>query len=347
MLEKPMKALLFELAGTRAKRVLVWLGLSLPFFAVLVAVLVGLELFLRWRDKEQFTLRRLACAGKHPRMAFTLRPNCLSMETGPGGGYEFRTNEDGFRDRARAEFSGGALLVLGDSHIQGIGLAEEDTIPRQLELRLRSRLGIPLLNAGLQNLGPSEELIRADEALAAYPVRGAFWFLNPTDAYDEVAYQAADKSPRPFFFFGLSDLLGGRSFLVLKLQEYYNMSRPYVSALRGRDFDPARHCVAFPALHSRLKALGAPLIFVSMGHGPRAMWRAGYKGLPPNMEFYDRLLACARGTGTPVIDAMEFFSDRPELFWKNDWHMNPRGTAAFADYLAPKLLFTWKAARTR
>ena len=79
-----------------------------------------------------------------------------------------------------------------------------------------------------------------------------------------------------------------------------------------------------------------PLIFVLISHGPENR-RDSYIGNPiPEGEF-EKLASCATNTGAPVVRADREFSFKEELFWKNDWHLNPEGEKIFADYLTGKI----------
>ena len=60
-------------------------------------------------------------------------------------------------------------------------------------------------------------------------------------------------------------------------------------------------------------------------------------GLPISDDDFGRFLACAKGTGAPVLDLRAELDRHPEWYWANDWHFNPEGARVFAKLAAARI----------
>lgn len=137
-------------------------------------------------------ISRTHCFSQNRQEAPAFLPECREILRTPAGEIEFQTNEDGFRDRGRDFFRRGAIALLGDSHVEGFWLPVESGLARVLERKVSS--GIPFLNLGIRASGPTQQAIRLQRARKNYALRGAIWFLNPSDPVDEVYFHARNPS---------------------------------------------------------------------------------------------------------------------------------------------------------
>lgn len=76
------------------------------------------------------------------------------------------------------------------------------------------------------------------------------------------------------------------------------------------------------------------LLFVALPHGIVGRPRS-YMGIFLEDEPFDRLLSCARATGSTVLDLRDKLAGHPEWYWKNDWHFNAVGVEAVTSIAAP------------
>lgn len=329
-----------------AGKVLVAIGLAMPF---LFTALVVSEIVLRWTSTG--IIRRPICGQFDRTLIMVFRPNCTSMERSSWNEYPFETNEDGIRDRPRSFFRSGAIYLLGDSHLQGYGLEVQKGIARRLESQLNNSLGAPLLNLGVQSYGPSQEALFARRMFPRYPLKGAVWFLNPTDVPDEIYFDFVRTHGPPDvqgtrFLQAIHEWSDRKSYLLSKIIEYFNMHLPYRRAMKGRSFLPERHCESIRRFSAELAKRKKPLIFVAMGHGPVSR-NMPYKGAVPDWEAYEALLRCAKDTGNPVIRLIEKFAHAEDVYAPRDWHLNERGVGQFVDILAPQILRAFQAETKR
>lgn len=317
------------------------------FLLLTITLLLVGELALRTRGDSVLIMHQTPCTESDPKELLNLRKNCSELTGNPLEKFLFTTNESGFRDRTKSFFNQGAIIVLGDSHVMGFRLPVEKALVRSLERKIVSDVQYPLLNIGMQSLGPTQEYLRAERALKEYKVKGAIWFVNPTDVADEIFYQtvikfsAARRNRDDFFWFKVSKFLHEKSYLILKLCEYLYMQRPYVNLLAHKTFDPSIHCESYYNLHKEFKVKKIPLIFVSMNHGSKYA-QADYRGLPIDKVAYEALLSCLKRTGRPLIDVRDSFDSKPELFWSGDWHLHEEGTEIFTKFLAPQIIEAFK-----
>lgn len=121
-----------------------------------------------------------------PVLHHRMRSNWSGLEWG----HLVRTNSLGLRDREHGEKAPGTVrvLMLGDSFIEGLGLRDEDVIPRQVVRRLR-RLAcrrIEVVNAGVTSYSPIlEYLLLQHVGLRLAPDLVVLNF-DMTDVHDDV-----------------------------------------------------------------------------------------------------------------------------------------------------------------
>ena len=109
-------------------------------------------------------------------------------------GLEVVTNELGWKDAAARRVAkkspGSRVVVLGDSFVEGLGLADEETIPRIAERTLRRRgHDVEVLNGGRVSFSPLLEYQRLKRFLAAgYQTNYVVVLPDVSDVQDELSY---------------------------------------------------------------------------------------------------------------------------------------------------------------
>lgn len=152
----------------------------------------------------------------HPRRLWTLRPNQKGYTLHAPystDAHGFRRNgSEGVSDPDRAN-----IFFLGDSFTFGMGVSDEETLPAQLERRLRKQTGraISVINGGIigYNIFHLKDLF-VEKALPLKPklvIHGLYWndFLepvppsNPPPAVDDQGYFTWDSMEPPSGIRGL------------------------------------------------------------------------------------------------------------------------------------------------
>ncbi len=106
----------------------------------------------------------------------------------------YATDSLGLRDRTarRVDLADGRprVLALGDSFVEGVGVAYGDTVCARLEALLRrAEPELEVLNAGVVSYAPILEYLRLRQLLArGLAPRRVLVFLDPGDPMDEVSY---------------------------------------------------------------------------------------------------------------------------------------------------------------
>ncbi len=105
-------------------------------------------------------------------------------------GVEYVINSDGLRERERSEIGPGAVLLLGDSMVEGKSLPFADTLGQNLE----RRIGRKFINAGVRSRGPVVESLQLAAIIDSYKPSFLIWALNENDADDDrLAYALAEE----------------------------------------------------------------------------------------------------------------------------------------------------------
>jgi hypothetical protein len=161
---------------------------SLLFFALCVLLLAGsLQLFAKRMDFEAL-LEIPPCFRIGGPLHHYFEPGCQGVSR---SGIEYVINEDALRDRPRQELGQGAVMVLGDSLVEGKGLAFADTISQKLE----SRFGRTFINAGVRSRGPVIQSLALQELIGTYEPSFLLWVLNENDVDDDkLAYALQTES---------------------------------------------------------------------------------------------------------------------------------------------------------
>lgn len=132
-----------------------------------------------------------------------------SMWDSAGGQVLVRTNEDGFRsEHSRREFLSfdRRVVVMGDSFVFGWLVAQEDTIPAQLESMLRDAFpgeSVGVINAGVISYSPLIHRQVFKSKIAAYKPDLTIVCLDVTDIGDDIRYGSENvgSNDEPMFDF--------------------------------------------------------------------------------------------------------------------------------------------------
>ncbi len=93
------------------------------------------------------------CARYDPQVTYTLIPGARCTVVNREHSVEYAANRVGLRDDDGA-LANPAIVVIGDSHAMGWGVAASDSFPKVMQ----HDLGIPVLNAAMSSYGTAREL---------------------------------------------------------------------------------------------------------------------------------------------------------------------------------------------
>lgn len=279
--------------------------------------------------------------------------NCVSEIHVPGQGMiRFSFNEDGLRDRPRAEFEQGTLVMIGDSMVKGLGTADEKTLPRMLENAIRPKTGLPILNGGMRFSGPTLQANRLRYILRKYEVKGVIWVVNGTDVFDEpYAFSIAENlnpkgvpmtfqaDPAPDFFTSVLTVLKRLSNGRIQLFEFLSTQhrvRGHYEKMKSVQVTRQVLCSAFVRMHTELSSLGIPLAFI-FTPAEKERIEALWLGEPYLSGSLDEMMVCARNTNSPVIDLTRAPGFKKEFYLYDGIHFDQRGNAWAVEQSAAEL----------
>ncbi len=267
------------------------------------------------------------------------------------------------------------VLCLGDESPLGPFVAEKQTWPSELQLRLqtRSEVEIEVLNAGLPHSCPLNALVRLKQRLAALDPDLILLHVDPSDAADDRLqrpYLRLDQQGAPvaivhpsFEFernsferlsrqFRTIAWLKQKTIRQLGLEPEWNDSQPDISTalmLWSQSLEAASVVEAgfplspVPRIKQLADTMSADLVLCSC---PNAWQLAGL--LKNSGASRDLLLApsaalqrLSEETGIPVIDVtsnFERYNNPRELFVSGGAGLSPRGCAFYAEQIAQALL---------
>jgi lysophospholipase L1-like esterase len=172
------------LSSTRARAALAYAGFSLLCFAALDA---GIGSFAHAASGRSFRI-------EHPYYHHGLRPHTSTETTWGGRRYQMRTDSLGFRDAEDRTIaphpSGRRVVVIGDSMLEGLGVAYADTAAGLLAERGRAR-GVEVLNAAVVSYSPKLYDLRTRWLVThdRLELQRLVVFVDISDTHDEVLYE--------------------------------------------------------------------------------------------------------------------------------------------------------------
>lgn len=321
---------------------------ALPFLIVLFGTT---ELYLRYfvfdanlyRDNDCIIILRTEDAQAVERSRRGFRADCTA-DVSLSGGKTIRisTNEDGFRDRPRAEFASGVYAILGDSHVEGMGLSAEETLGRQLEAAGADVFHGKILNLGFRAAGTADGGFFLKRAVARYKVDGVIWLLTENDLLDDRLAFKSSSSGVNAFFLRLLHTLSAHVF------RHRSVTLEYLQVLlRADGLEPMSTDEKV-----REKAIGAfcrnvrrakdivgkdvPYYVVAIPHGlPQENLR--YFGIRIDREGFGEALRCIGEPPFRVIDLRAKFAELAPDLLEDRYHLNAEGTRRLAGFIVDEI----------
>ena len=296
----------------------------------------------------------------HRRLRYVLRANYRIRN---GGAVHESSNRFGLRgspDMRREKGRRFRIAAIGDSVTFGLGLADSQTYPAQLERRLNRRAGGPrfeVLNAGLPGYSPIQSRIYFEQRVAAFrpdlvlwqfieddvtdvldyrPLEGARYHLRTSALYWYLTYKWGDLRYRLFI---LPNRVGGdRSALppggwIRRVSTHapaFPVESPNQDKLRGRPIMAEE----IRRLHASARRLGTKVVMVFF---PYVGYRAS-RTIPSTDAWLAEL---SRREGRNYVSLTRRFIREPAglpLYLPHDSiHPNTRGYALAAQFLADSL----------
>ena len=328
-------------------RIAKWLILVIPFLMAPVAV----EMLMRHRSGGAHRTVQHCLQWGNPYLHHIYLPNCKSyIHTKLGVTVEYSFNEDGLRDRPRAEFAGGSFQVYGDSVVKGLFAPAHHTLPAELERRLSPELGYPFLNTGLRGSSPITQSNRFDMVQEYYPLKGVLVFLNGTDPEDEIFFHSqavrndAEGVPTELTTGELTDW---RYDIVTSLHRTFPTSilaMYLIEKLRMREWrelvqpiprNEANICGGIYRFARHIDATKVPYAFIFLPH-----WKKGmdlyFNNRPGGYveAEYQLMIDCAKKTKAKVIDLTPLVPELKEEYFFGDYlHYRYVGVQWLVDHI--------------
>lgn len=309
--------------------------------AALMVVGVTFGLLLLFASGEVFFTKSLSdelppCMEIGEPFHHRFRPNCAGELATPSGSVPFSVNEDGLRERPRAQIMlrPRRVLVAGDSFVEGWWVSGEQALSSQLSAALPP---FYFINAGLRSTGPIMQAARLGSLLEVYRPELLLWVLNETDGLDDrFACSVMKDSRTPLAQFGapefglhgwrkpIAELLGNtntgqRVRKAAYLAEWERLVQSEAAGACGA-------CRGVREFRRTAEAAKVPIFVVYLAKGFPDPGRHYAKGRPPKEELLDCL---AKEKLSPYLAAVE----GENYFWEGDFHLNPEGLS----YLAASL----------
>jgi hypothetical protein len=255
-------------------------------------------------------------------------PNCQG--TSPISGIKYAINEDGLRERERKKLGLGAVMVLGDSFVEGKGIEFSATLSQVLERKLKKTV----INAGVRSRGPVLESLELKRLSQIYKPSLVIWVLNENDVFDDkFAYslkRSVDQNAVPLTLSiedfesvsWLSDLRAklGSLGVIFDFPLYFAYRRS-VEKLVLRENTGFTVCGGVQRGIEIARKQKTPLFFVLTPLGPNSATKG--------MDFAT-ILPCL--AGETVLDLREALNQK-EFFLQGDTHLNPHGVEQMAELL--------------
>ena len=281
----------------------------------------------------------------------------------------FAHSRAGTRGRGPADREadeGRTLLVLGDSHVYGLGVGDAETFCGRLDAALPGTL---VVNAGCNGYSTRQSLAVLDHLGAALDPDAVLLVVFWNDLEDNL------ELPRPVFGrdadgrvvrvtpLGDEDPLAPPvptgpvarravpSYLAALLKESLRGVRYRLLGVKARPFrsaqelEPAWEVLVeqLALLRDRAAELDTPLVVACLPDHNQVNPDAVIKGIEPvNFEIQGRLFAELEALGIPALDLRPcldaaFAAGSTDLFYYADRHMTPEGHRVVAEFLGPEL----------
>lgn len=273
-----------------------------------------------------------------------------------GGRIVLRTNGLGLSDddETRIEHEGLRVLVVGDSHTQGI-VPNAESFANRLEVGLRERHpGVEVLNAGVAYTGPHCYLARVRYYEELQPDVVVAVLFTGNDFHDEVLLSyALDGWTPPYGDVSYRRRLDAALALDTgAVQQGLNQIARFEEFPEEQERGFAEAVSAFETLAEEYRAKGRVFLAVvlptKLDVEPEDV-RATVAGLaaalelPPaelalNARLGARFAAAMERRGVPCLDPLAAMRAAPApLYWRRDHHLGTAGHALLAELLRARL----------
>ncbi len=162
---------------------------------------------------------------KHPYYHHGMMKNAAQHTSWGRAIYEINTNSLGFIDSAnykvKLKTDDKRILIIGDSHSEGVGVEFEKTFAGILQKQVQSS-GIEILNASAVSYSPKIHYLKTDYFLnkKELDVDEVWVFVDISDLQNEIAYENFHPKPEGIFF---TIKQGLKKFLILHSFTYYTI----------------------------------------------------------------------------------------------------------------------------
>jgi hypothetical protein len=295
----------------------------------------------------------------------------------PQGRFEYRTNSQGLRDVDRyikKEPGTFRLLVIGDSYVEGHGVAFDETFLRKAELRIsdetKGKMPVEVIKAGVGGWGPVNEVnfllhygvqYKPDAVMVAFFTGNDYWDVLCPDQY--VAYRGI-RLERHIYenmsaFTNLKITLRKNIFVygyIVDILKSLRMSEKnlYSEDLRILTFDAESMAPSLTALRETLGRFrqwsvenDTPIHFLILPHrvqlessrSAEVLEKCGIKGLQVDPDEPSRIIRrLLDEQNIPFLDATSFLREKANegfpIGMNGDSHYNPKIHSFLADRLA-------------
>lgn len=306
-----------------------------PFGILAILLVVGCSTLL-WFNRGLLGQRVPPCLEIADPFHHRYIPGCSGIFRAKGAPpVEYRINSLGMRERELSSLpeKRQRLLLIGDSSVEGHGVAWEDTLSQQLERRLP---GWTVINGGIRSSGPILQRLRFERLMNEVKPSAVIWYFTENDFQEDRLHMAIGRSPDRDGIpteFSTEDFAGtapsGSGLLrlpplswimdLMRLQTYDHNVRTLLEKVPAESVPT---CQALSQVVSRAQNAKVPLRFALIPLGPEnktPYWELGFS----------RLADCPQVKG-------QWLDLRPHLnasesFIPGDTHPGPAGVNRMAE----------------
>jgi hypothetical protein len=319
---------------------------------ILVFLATGLfaaEIALRLTVGHHFAPLQPCLRFGNPRVHHLYIANCHVSANQMGLIVSYEFNQVGLRERSLSDLQPKKIVVLGDSEVKGLYAPVEESLSRVFERTIPGE--VSFVNMGVRFTGPTVQGAIFRYLQPKVAARGVVWFLNGGDPMEEryfihkVSSRSGFGVPNDFTVDAdqytvkhpavrLSRMFGGK---IELFNFWYRTAlfRDWRDLAVSTPPDDEVLCGGIRALASQLKHDHIPLLFV---FAPKieagVAW--GWLGEAYDPSQLQRMVACARETGQPVID-LSNEKLGAEKFYPDGVHFRLPAAEWITDRIAPEL----------
>jgi lysophospholipase L1-like esterase len=285
---------------------------------------VARSVYQRDRNEIEYDPR---CARWDPLVGYTLRPGACVFSNHEFSN-RFVVNRLGLRDDERALVAPD-VVVLGDSHAMGWGVAQDATFAKRLE----ARTGLTVLNAGIASYGTARELLtlsRIDRSrLRLVVIQYCNNDFEENEAFHKNGHELPVMSEARYHDIADAQRSGAHYYFPRHVLQFVKHSvvdlrwRPP----RGADTPEAPKLFLGALARGPVELRGVPVVVLEIN--------GGYSGNDRFIPMLEAILAAEpqrwRRLDLRPLDLAPLLG--PEDYYRLDDHLNARGNAVVADAL--------------